>query len=961
MFIRHIFAHIKITLIKESITKIMKNFIPNLLICALVCLLSSNLFSQTYTSVQDGNWDVSSTWDANGIPPRDIINSVVNINHDVFVTNVSVNIRNNGILNVGANGILDTFGMDVEIFDANAVVNVNSGGSILMRSGQFRINDGTLNLTLGILLVDNGSISNFNGTVNFDFGRMSTCSGTIRDFSNATGKGMFGIGTIYSTNATIEDVVTGNWSLDLVWCTEFPANGINLPTPRNCAVAEPINGTDCLSPEVEAFVCKLLSTSDNDNDGLGDVCDLDDDNDGVTDIDEGDVCFSAPRLLPNSVDTAFAIGSGASGIPSLSYEVPDGVDRIVLVYITVERDHTSAPYGDNWESDWPLTNNPVDRQTIDLGPATMNLERLRFTYNYYDPLNNPITNIPQNAEHSSTSYLYSLTEDNIPDGLNAFDFSEFILPTNAGDEFSVIVASYEGVDELEFIAVDSFFESTTNNWSISGNALSPTQNAGTTADQNMLLAYGAVGTENGISGAATPAWSTISSVNIANTAGTYISDLDPLGTPATEDDGLSSGLFALSGVTGNQTMTFTTSFSSTFVFNKHTFLHRLKGFAITDIDNDGIANCFDIDSDDDGIPDNVEAQPTIGYIPPSGTINQDTGIDTIYGSGISPEDTDGDGVFDFSNNATYDVNDEVTTGTPAQLVSVFGDVDTDLLLGGDLDYRDVFDVNPPSSATIDFDGIDDYVATTSEVISGLVDMTMMGWVKVDPSFTGGLQSVMMGQDNLEINIDNFGTPNIEVRFGGAPINSAQFDENFNPLLELGQWTHIAVVYNGSASTSILYINGVERSRNTVVSPSLNVNEDPFTIGRRANANLRHFRGNIDEVRVFNTNLTEDQIQHMVYQEIEQVGANVEGSIVPKPIEDIPNSATVPWINLIAYYPMTDILAGKTTDASGNGMHGQLNQLGYMVMFGILKMLQTTKIGALFKLIIISQPQTFILA
>ena len=36
-----------------------------------------------------------------------------------------------------------------------------------------------------------------------------------------------------------------------------------------------------------------------------------------------------------------------------------------------------------------------------------------------------------------------------------------------------------------------------------------------------------------------------------------------------------------------------------------------------DIDNDGILDTLDIDSDDDGIPDNVEAQPTIGYIPPS--------------------------------------------------------------------------------------------------------------------------------------------------------------------------------------------------------------------------------------------------------------------------------------------------------------------------------------------------------
>lgn len=37
-----------------------------------------------------------------------------------------------------------------------------------------------------------------------------------------------------------------------------------------------------------------------------------------------------------------------------------------------------------------------------------------------------------------------------------------------------------------------------------------------------------------------------------------------------------------------------------------------------DTDGDGLINCFDLDSDNDGIPDNVEAQTTTGYIAPSG-------------------------------------------------------------------------------------------------------------------------------------------------------------------------------------------------------------------------------------------------------------------------------------------------------------------------------------------------------
>ncbi|OQX16250.1 MAG: hypothetical protein BWK73_04325 [Thiothrix lacustris] len=59
-----------------------------------------------------------------------------------------------------------------------------------------------------------------------------------------------------------------------------------------------------------------------------------------------------------------------------------------------------------------------------------------------------------------------------------------------------------------------------------------------------------------------------------------------------------------------------------------------------DTDNDGISNQFDLDSDNDGIPDNIEAQTTAGYNPPSGTVAAN-GIDTAYGAGLAPVNTDG--------------------------------------------------------------------------------------------------------------------------------------------------------------------------------------------------------------------------------------------------------------------------------------------------------------------------------
>lgn len=59
-----------------------------------------------------------------------------------------------------------------------------------------------------------------------------------------------------------------------------------------------------------------------------------------------------------------------------------------------------------------------------------------------------------------------------------------------------------------------------------------------------------------------------------------------------------------------------------------------------DTDSDSIPDTQDLDSDNDGIPDNVEAQTTAGYIAPAGTLDAN-GVDTAYGAGLTPVNTDG--------------------------------------------------------------------------------------------------------------------------------------------------------------------------------------------------------------------------------------------------------------------------------------------------------------------------------
>lgn len=139
----------------------------------------------------------------------------------------------------------------------------------------------------------------------------------------------------------------------------------------------------------------------------------------------------------------------------------------------------------------------------------------------------------------------------------------------------------------------------------------------------------------------------------------------------------------------------------------NTAVAALGALNLPNTDGIGKANVYDIDSDEDGIPDNIEGQLTSLYKLPSGLDTDGDGIDNTYdnapaafgGDGIHVVDTDGDTVPDYRDLDTdndglsdrIEGNDLNLNGLPDDNVTLTG-LDTD---GDGLDDR--FDNDNTSS------------------------------------------------------------------------------------------------------------------------------------------------------------------------------------------------------------------------------------------------------------------------
>ena len=166
---------------------------------------------------------------------------------------------------------------------------------------------------------------------------------------------------------------------------------------------------------------------------------------------------------------------------------------------------------------------------------------------------------------------------------------------------------------------------------------------------------------------------------------------------------------------------------------------------------------------------------------------------------------------------------------------------------------------------VSLDGVDDYLSLGAGDF-GLCDtdeMTLSTWVKVN-GFPEGYTPATITQRGRYVYpfwLRTYQWQYVDVRI--RTESGTHYFHSDSHTLPMGEWTHIAVTYDGQAAS--LYINGVLK-KSIPLTGALNCGAGlETTIGKIPDEAAGYFNGSIDEYRIFNTALTPEAIVGLANQ------------------------------------------------------------------------------------------------
>ncbi|GEM_PF-4476120 len=149
-----------------------------------------------------------------------------------------------------------------------------------------------------------------------------------------------------------------------------------------------------------------------------------------------------------------------------------------------------------------------------------------------------------------------------------------------------------------------------------------------------------------------------------------------------------------------------------------------------------------------------------------------------------------------------------------------------------------------------FDGSNDFILTQNESLFDFKNFTYVAWVK-EESAAAGYHTIIDANDDIQLLAAAGSTYQIYGRCGSIPIGT----------VKPGVWTMISWVVNGS--TYYVYENATLIGSGTGCSAGIDVSTLSIGAGFTGSSGNEFYPGVIDDVKIFNTSLSAEQI-YMLY-------------------------------------------------------------------------------------------------
>ncbi len=306
------------------------------------------------------------------------------------------------------------------------------------------------------------------------------------------------------------------------------------------------------------------------------------------------------------------------------------------------------------------------------------------------------------------------------------------------------------------------------------------------------------------------------------------------------------------------------------------------------------------------------------------------------------------------------VNAVIQTSSSLQTASTEGskDLQTDLQAY----YR--FDEESAESYTLEFDGDNDFVeiphdSEMNKVFGGSLNFTLSSWIYVKEWenhataihkaksgwWSGSTASLWIEEDGL--------TAVIGSNEGGNEDGS-NIRITHKPALK--KWHHMIAVANNTHL--ILYVNGERKGSKPItdyIKANLTTNTQPVTIGRRTPSHQESLNGSISEVKAFDRNLSEKEIEDLyrrnefpasslvIHQRFDEGSTGCDLTSGSRCLEDLNSNDGLPhnftdnlWNSGSGWSTASPADPLDISDSSGsnhnttirNGNHGRLNNFSH---------------------------------